>query len=146
MFAEARAKVSLDRPLKYENVEPHRLLEIKDEAYSRICDLRSRYFRVVGEDPRKEVLRDKFTKCLMNMQLLKAFKRWKFIKQMRLIEKIKAYQDQVKALFNKRAVESAERAAAAKCNLKQARQIKHDHIRHESKLVEACISRVEKEL
>jgi hypothetical protein len=146
MFAEARAKVSLDRPLKYENIEPHKLAEIKDSVFERIKDIRSSYFQVVEVDPNVAILKAKFTRCLRNIQLLRVFKRWKFINQQRLAERLKHYQEEVKQIFHRKAIESAEHCERAKQNLLLAKKYHHDHMRRQSIDIFNCIDRVKQEL
>ena len=146
MYAEAMAKVSLDRPMNYQNVPSHRLMEIKDEVYNRINELRLNYHQTVKDDPRKNQLKANFTKCLMNINILKAFKRWKYINQQRLGEQLKAYSDHVKNIFHAKAIESAERTLAAKQNLLTTRKFRHDHIQQEHIEVFNAIDRVKEEL
>lgn len=146
MYAEARAMVSLDRPINYQNVAPHRLAEIKNEVFSRIKTVRQTYYQTLEEDPRPGQLKAKFTRLLVNIKLLRALNRWKYIARERLGEKLKAYCDQIKGIFHKKAIESAQRAVTARQNLLTARKYRHDAIKHEHIVTFNCIDRVEEEL
>jgi hypothetical protein len=100
LFADAMKNLSLDKPLKYQNVSPQRLGEIKDEVYDRIVELRKSAEAEEIQTSKNKNLLLKYAKIMIWKQLKAAFNKWKNTDVPQFGNKFNAYKEEIKAIYN----------------------------------------------
>ena len=100
LFADAMANLSLDRPLKYQNVSPQRLSEIKDGVYDRIMDLRKSAEAEEIQTSKNKNLLLKYAKIMVMRQLKAAFNKWKNTDVPQFGNKFNAYKEEMRSIYN----------------------------------------------
>ena len=98
------------------------------------------------EDPNKGRMKLKFTMILRNIEVLRAFNKWRNVDKARVAKKFAEFKAKMKSMYNQRSLDSHANVKTVRQRLLEMNKYRHDQIYFNNIQTKARIREVEQEL